>query len=364
MPLKKLRRVTRRILIAINVAAIVLLLVVGFADRLDPIAHPLLANLGLAMPLALLVNVGFLLFWLLVSPRYALIPVAGLLISYVPVRAYCPINIPQTPPDDALKVMTFNVQRLDSVDRDLETGDVTAVRAVRYITQSQADIVCLQELWPGDEKNAELQKAYPYIESVRRRPSGQVLAVLSRYPILHKKLIRFSEADDGAGAFWLDVNGDTIVVVNCHLLSNGLAMNERRQVDSLLQGQNNITGANSHSRNLLHKLVDSSVQRAPQADSIAHFVGRVMRKYSVIVCGDFNSCPNAYPRTRLARRLTDCFESAGNGISWSYNQNHIYVRIDHMLCTNDFEPYHFVVDDKIAASDHYPLIGWLKKKVK
>ena len=294
---------------------------VGFADRMDPIAHPLLANLGLAMPLALLVNVGFLLFWLLVSPRYALLPVAGLLISYVPVRAYCPINIPQTPPDDALKVMSFNVQRLDSVDRDPKTGEVTAVRAVRYITQSQADIVCLQEIY-------------------------------------------FKKDDYPTGAFWLDVNGDTIVVVNCHLLSNGLAMNERRQVDSLLQGQNNITGANSHSRNLLHKLVDSSVQRAPQADSIAHFVGRVMRKYSVIVCGDFNSCPNAYPRTRLARRLTDCFESAGNGISWSYNQNHIYVRIDHMLCTNDFEPYHFVVDDKIAASDHYPLIGWLKKKVK
>ena len=364
MPLKKLRRVTRHLLLVINIFAILLLIVVGYSDRLDPTDHPLLAILGLAMPYVLALNIAFLIFWLIASPRYALVPLAGLLISYVPVRAYCPINIPHDPPADALKIMTYNVQRLDSVDRDSATGIVTSIRAVDYIVKSQADIVCLQELWPGDEQNEELRQCYPYIEGVRRRPSGQVLAVLSRYPILHKTLIPYDDNGDGAGAFWIDINGDTIIVVTCHLRSNELSMNERKQVDSLLYGKNDIAEARNKSRTFVHKLMDTSMERAPQVDSIARFVGHYMRRRSVIVCGDFNSCPNAYPRTHLARRLTDCFETSGNGISWPYNQNHIYVRMDHMLCTPDLEPFGCRVDNKIAASDHYPLLCWLKKKVK
>lgn len=358
----KLKKFTRRVVIAANVAAILLLLLVGHADRFDPNAYPMLATLGLAMPLALLINLGFLVFWVVVSPRYAFIPLAGLLISYVPVRAYCPINLPEDPPPGSLKLMSFNVQRLDSVDRDA-SGRVVSRRAIDYIVKSQADIVCMQELWPGQEKDPTLLKAYPYVAGVRRKPSGQVLVVASRFPIVHKQLIRFDDDGDGAGAFWIDIGGDTIIVVNNHLLSNGLALSERQQVDSLLKGQNNMDKARSNSKNLLHKLVEATQLRAPQADSVAYFV-RHHRKRSIIVCGDFNSSPNAYPRRRLTRDLTDCFEASGNGVSWTYNQNHIYVRIDHILCSPDWQPYACQVDNEISASDHYPIVCWLKKKEK
>lgn len=196
----KLKKFTQRVIVAANVLAILLLLLVGHADRFDPVAYPVLATLGLAMPFVLLLNLGFLVFWVLVSPRHALIPLAGLLISYVPVRAYCPINIPEDPPAGALKVMSFNVQRLDSVERDAATGKVLSRRGIDYIVKSRPDIVCMQELWPGQEDDENLRKVYPYIDGVRRKPSGQLLVVASRYPIVHKRLIRYNDEGDGAGA--------------------------------------------------------------------------------------------------------------------------------------------------------------------
>ena len=48
-----------------NVATILLMLIAGYADLLPPQRFPLLACMGLAFPGFLIVNMAFLVFWLM-----------------------------------------------------------------------------------------------------------------------------------------------------------------------------------------------------------------------------------------------------------------------------------------------------------
>jgi exonuclease III len=64
----------------------------------------------------------------------------------------------------------------------------------------------------------------------------------------------------------------------------------------------------------------------------------------------------------MVKGLTDCFAATATGPGWSYNKNHMYVRIDNIFCSDDFVPYGCKVDKTIKSSDHYPIYTWLKKK--
>ena len=160
-------------------------------------------------------------------------------------------------------------------------------------------------------------------------------------------------------AYFLQKGSDTIIVVNNHLESNHLSMLEREGYQELLKGDVSKEQAKMQSRLLIDKLTDAAVIRAPQADSVAAFIRRYS-DYPIIVCGDFNDNPISYVRRTIAQGLTDCYVSTAKGMGWSYNQKGFYVRIDNVLCSSHFKPYNCKIDNKIDASDHYPIICWLK----
>ena len=61
--------------------------------------------------------------------------------------------------------------------------------------------------------------------------------------------------------------------------------------------------------------------------------------------------------------LRKSVETTANGPGISYHYNRIYVRIDNVMCSNDWHPYNFTVDRSINVSDHYPLWGFVKKSL-
>lgn len=89
---KGFKEFTYKMVAGANVATIIIMLLVGFSDFFQPEKFAALANLGLLFPVFLIVNLGFLLFWLLFRSKYAIIPFLGFLICFVPVRKYMPIN--------------------------------------------------------------------------------------------------------------------------------------------------------------------------------------------------------------------------------------------------------------------------------
>ena len=57
----------------------------------------------------------------------------------------------------------------------------------------------------------------------------------------------------------------------------------------------------------------------------------------------------------LQKELNDAFVESGNGMGISYNQHHLYVRIDHILTSKNLKTYNCTVDNTTDASDHYPI---------
>ena len=79
--LKQLKRFTLQVIAGANIATILVMLFVGYSDRVSPETFPTLSTAGLAFPAILVVNLAFLLFWLIFKPLYALIPIGGLLLG-------------------------------------------------------------------------------------------------------------------------------------------------------------------------------------------------------------------------------------------------------------------------------------------
>lgn len=349
---------TLRLIAGVNIAVIVVMLAIGYSDRIDPVQHPLLANVGLVFPVFLLANVGFLFFWLCVRKLWAVIPFAGLIIGFVPIRTYCPLNVPADAPEGSIKVMSYNVFNFHGWDNTSEPCEI-----LEYISRQGPDILCMQEFMQYGRK-------YEVIDSTLRAQLAYgdtacagSLALYSRFPIVRKEVIPYvTRTSNASAAFFLKTGRrDTTIVIVNHLESTGISLEQRAQFKAMLKGELEKDSIKEESRELWRSLADASAVRAPQADAVADFIRRHRGK-SIIVTGDFNDSPLSYAHRSIASELTDCYVASANGPGVSYHYNAFYVRIDNIMCTDDWTPYQCRVDNSVKASDHYPITCWLKRQ--
>lgn len=356
--IRQLKSVTIRMIAGANVATAVIMWLVGFADYANPVDHPYIANAGLVFPLFLLINLGFLFFWLLFKRSMIIIPILGYAAAFVPLRIYLPINGGGTPPEGAVKIVSYNVHAFHDV-----WGDDASDRIIDYLKTSGADIVCLQEDIGADAKaRARLDSLYAHssVEFVAPK-EGNAVGIYTRFPIVRKERIKYESEGNGSVAYYLKIKRDTVLVINNHFESTHLSLDERQRYKNMLKGRMENDTIRAESKRLLRRLGESSRIRAPQADAVHAYIEN-HRGYPIIVCGDFNDNPISYTRRVVAKGLTDCYVSTGRGIGLSYNQKGFFVRIDNILCSEHFKPYGCKVDNKIDASDHYPISCWLERR--
>ena len=233
--LKGLKKFFLKMMAGANIVTVIIMLLVGMAGRLSPAEHPMLTNAGLLYPVFLLINLAFMIFWLTFHWKGVLIPIVGYLLCYGSLRVYLPLNMPADAPDDAIKVMTYNVCRFAKGSiRDDGTNPV-----IEYIKQSGADIVCLQEassdLISQKDISRELSKVYEYGDTVVRHYSGNTIAIYSKYPIVGKERIEFDSKWNISAAFKVLIDGDTVMVVNNHLETNKLLEDEQQKFKKMTQ---------------------------------------------------------------------------------------------------------------------------------
>lgn len=356
---KELKHFTVRMVAGANVASIVIMLLVGFSDWINPANHPVLSNMGLLFPVFLFMNIGFLFFWLIFKPRYALLSIAGFIVCYVPVRKYTPFNMNGEIPEDAIKVLSYNVWGYGGNEVE-DANEINPI--ITYLLEQDADIVCLQEAVPYDRNKRNqvdsiLRRVYPYYTLTMHGGNG--IAVLSKCPILSEKRIPYESQSNFSMAYRLKIGKKKVILINNHLQTTGLSIEDRQEFKQIIKGKMKGGKAEQISKTLAAKLAEATRKRAPQAEAVAHFI-RQHKGESIILCGDFNDGPISYAHHTLARRLTDCYEEAGNGPGISYHRNGFYVRIDNIMCSDDWLPCDCKVDNKIADSDHYPIICRLK----
>lgn len=353
---RRLKRLTIQLMAGANIATVAIMALVGMSDRLNPADYPLLSVAGLTFPFFIICNLAFLIFWLIFYKRGTLIPFIGFLLCYPSVRTYSPLNITGSVPEDALKVMSYNVANYGSPD--IRPDSLNPI--FRYIRDSGADIVCIQEGTMSEPLVTYTGGAYPYRDSVMKAPSGTSLVLLSKHPIAGKEHIEYPSATNASAAFKVVIGGDTVIVINNHFESTGLSLEERAEFRNMVKGNTGNDTIKEESKKLIAKLGEANRRRAPQAEAVAEYIRRHKDK-SIILCGDFNDNPISYTRRTLADGLTDCYVSTANGPGISYNHNAIFVRIDNIMCSAHWLPHNFKVDRSIDASDHYPIYGWLEK---
>lgn len=357
--IKKIKKFSLQVIAGANIATILLMLFIGYSGHINPANHPVLANAGLIFPAFIAINAAFLVFWVIAKPKGIIIPFAGYLLCYGPMRTYMPVNIPQDPPVGALKVLSYNTLAYHSMKPE-SVATFSDDSIASYILRSGADIVCVQE---GAHKlpfDSTFRRRYPYIKEVKKVKSGDIIGLYSRFPIRRSQIIEYPSEGNMSVAYYLDVNGQKVLVVNNHLETNSLDKDDKTGFGKLIKGNVDEDMARAESSRLIDKLADASKKRAPQADAVARYIANHRTGHRVIVCGDFNENPLGYAHTRIGEDLIDCYAATGNGIGRSYNQSHMYVRIDHMFCSNDITPYGCTVDSRFKASDHNPIYCWLK----
>lgn len=351
-----IKRLTLQMIAGADVATIIIMLLVGNVDRVDPTEHPLLSNLGLAFPLFLLANFCFLVFFAFFKRRYMLVPLLGFAVGYPAVRRYWPLNVGRDTPAGSIKVLTYNVcgfSRGDAPD-----GEPNPI--LEYIAGSDADIVCLQEARLDAEVLAAVSGVYEHIDTARSMPAGGCVMLLSKHRILSKEHIPYQSRANLSAAFKVLVGGDTVTVVNNHLETSGLSAADRSGFREMVKGHTGKDSMREESKRLIVKLGESARLRAPQAEAVARYVRSCGG--SVILCGDFNDNPLSYTHRVIGQGLVDCHVAAGNGPGVTYHHNAIFVRIDNIMCSPDWEPYNCKADRGIDASDHYPVFCWLKRR--
>lgn len=360
--MRQLKDFTFRFVAGANIVTVALMLLVGYSDRIDAGAHPIVGLAGLTFPFFLAANIVFFAFWLCMRPRWAAIPVLGFLLGYGPVMTYCPVNHSRTVPDGALKVLSYNVFNFQGWDAGHPDGEIA-----RYLLRQDADVVCLQEsgLTPWQREQLEQLMASRYAwRDTSKCPAcnGDEMALLSKMPIVRKEHVPYPSQSNHSCAWWLrTAQGDTIVVVNNHLESTALSPELKEGFKTMVKGDLHGDSAKAESRALVAKLADATARRAPQARAVAQYV-REHSRYPIVLCGDFNDSPISYARRTIAAPLTDCFTETGNGPGISYHGNAFFVRIDNIMCSSHFTPYDCRVDRTIAASDHYPIVCRMKRE--
>ncbi len=340
--------------------SVILLWLCALSVYINPSYCRYVSVLGLGFPFFMAGVLLVLVLTLLFVPRLSWIPFLGLVLCFFTIRIYCPLNIPQSPPKGAIKVLSYNTASFGSNKQDSSGRNAV----VGYIADSKADIVCLQEaiLSPVLRDSvipALLDRCLPYRDTIQL--AANVIACYSRYPIVGKKVISHN-GSNGSGVFLVRLApGDTLRVVNCHLESMHLSPDDRQQYHSMVRAPESSDVENS-SRLLISKISAAAVKRSQQAVLTAKYVKENNGK-SILLCGDFNDTPVSFTRHRIhSAGLSDAFEKTGNGIGRSFNRDAIYVRIDNIMCSNDWQPYGCRVDRSVTASDHYPIYAYFKRR--
>ena len=358
--IKQLKKFVVQMLMGANIATIIVMLLVGYSDRLNPTDHPILSTVGMTFPFFLLANMAFLVFWLVFKWSRAWLPVVGFFLAYVPINIYIPLHTSQEVPDGTIKLISYNVCSYGG-NYKYENG---FEKVLGYLNDQQPDIVCIQEDADTWRRYVfkEYSKTFAYNDTLvlaNNELTLNALGIHTRFPIVKRERIAYSSLSNGSAAWWLKVDNDTLIVINNHFESCHLSTQDRNQYRHIIKGEIPSDSLRTESQMLLVKLAEANAKRAGQIRTVRKYV-ESHPGYPVVLCGDFNDNPISYSRHTMSTVLTDCFVATGRGVGLSYNQKAFSFRIDHVFCSEDIQPFNCQVDSEMDASDHYPILCWLK----
>ena len=332
--MKKLSPIDK-LLYIINSLLATLLLLSYLLPFASPKTIPLFAILSLFVPILLLINLAFVIYWLLKLKKQLTLSCFVLLIGWFTVTPFFKLSKKNTSLNTDLRVMSYNVRTFNhwkwQDEQDIDK------KIISFVKDNDPDILTIQE-------NMSLPKyvldfPYKYIE--KKYPKGRFgMAIYSKLPIINQG--SFKLKNTGNNIIFADIvrKKDTIRVYNLHLQSLNISPDKENF------GQEN-------SEKLIKTLKNRFEQQAEQTEIfLAH---EKKWKGKKIVCGDFNNTAYSWVYKQISENKKDAFIEAGKGFGKTFKYP-FPMRIDFIFCDENASINQFNTFSE-KYSDHYPILA-------
>ena len=340
--MKKLSFINK-IIYLINIIAALLLLFSFALPFLPPKTFSLLSVLNLGVSFLVLINVLFLLYWLLRLKKQLTLSLFALFIGYISFGSlYKFSSSKKIENPNNIKIMNYNVRLFNLYDWIPEKNIENKI--VDFIKTEAPEILSIQEYHP--HKNIDLSFFKYKYEKLSGKKTKYGQAIFSQYPIVNSGSIEFP--DTGNNAIFADIlkGVDTIRVYNIHL--------ESLHIDANVE-----TLKNEDSERLFKRI--GATFKMQQFQTELFLMHKKQCTYKMIICGDFNNTTFSYVYRKIKGDLNDTFKEAGNGFGSTYDFKFFPIRIDFIFAdeafaVNGFKTY------KEHYSDHYPIMTTVSLK--
>ncbi len=325
-----------KIIFFLNIIVAFLLLLSYAIPHISSKTLPELSVLAFVVPILILANLLFVLFWIIVKTKYITLSLLILILGYNQFSStykFKSVNKAKTVSD--FSVMSFNV-RLFNVYNWIADSTV-ANQIVTFVEKENPDILCFQEFYAA-KTQAFLQYPHQYME-YKNEQNKTGLAIFSKYPISNRGSLKFPNTPNNA--IFADVvkDDDTIRIYNLHL--------ESFHIDP-----KNEEISQENSQRLLKRIANASIT---QQEQVAIFKAHTEKNpYSKLVCGDFNNTPYSNIYKQIKGDMKDTFEEAGKGFGKTLVFDYFPMRIDFILADEEFMIQEHKNYSQIL-SDHFPI---------
>jgi endonuclease/exonuclease/phosphatase family metal-dependent hydrolase len=374
MPQSLFRRITKKFFVISNIILAALFLLGCYGGSLNPQYWWPVGFLALGAFYLLALLIVFLVFWLFVKPKWALLSLITIILAYKPLSNIIPFRISSSfamqKNSGAMRIMSWNVEHFDILEHKMHPE--TKQEMLDLIKEYGPDIACFQEMVGSDS----IANAINYIPNMMQQmPMSNYhysynrkidfdgkhhfgVITFSKYPIINKQTISFYPYDYNSIFQYSDIvkDADTFRVFNIHLQSLKFSATNLKFIDNPeMKSEEDM----AQSKNLIYKLKIGFIKRKTQSERIKEEMEK--SPYPIIVCGDFNDVPNSYAYTTIGKGLKNTFAEKGSGIGRTFTGISPTLRIDNIFVSDIFSVQQFTRINK-KLSDHFPIFADVELK--
>lgn len=334
-----------KVVFGFNIVITVLTFVAYILPFLAPKMFPLLSVLTLILPLFLIMNTLFFMYWLLQLKRQVILSGLVLLLGIAFINKFYKFSSHETEKEEKdFTVMSYNVRLFNLFDwlpQDNVGGTILS-----FVNEQNPDILCIQEFSEKAKVDFRIYKYKAIFMEGKQIKTGQ--AIFSKYPIFNSGDFKIPAAGNNIVYADIKKGKDTLRVYNIHLQSIKISpdINEiSENVDVINK---------SKSQQLFARIRDAFKKQQQQAEILVKH--RSKCNYPIIICGDMNNSPFSYLYRNIKSDLNDCFEEAGNGFGQTYKFKYYPARIDYIFASKKIKVKNFTTFTKFENSDHFPIM--------
>ena len=346
-----------KIIFFLNSLLAIALILAYFLPYIPPKSYPLISVLTLGVPILIIANLVFFLYWLLRMKRQMLLSLIIMIVGFGFASKFYKWPFASSERGGKYSIMNYNVRVFG------ETSIVDAPTAHQdiydFIAHNDPDIVAIEEYYKQDKI---VQNLYPY-KYIKFRTDESFFgsAILSKYPIINSGSLDFPVIQYGNNnAIFADIvtdNNDTIRVLAVHFQS--LKITEDVQHVEKLRREGNqdkklVKDLSKGSKKVAKSIANGFAQQQVQAEIVQDFIES--SNLPIIISGDFNNTAFSHTYNHVRNdRFQDAYVKKGAGFSSTYHLNYFPLRIDFHLLDTVFEvnSYERI---KVPYSDHYPIL--------